>query len=78
MKAVKGDKTTVVKTERLDVLESHFDNLHGNALLVLKSLLDVVPTTQKIGNLCGFENAMDGLKRRRRVGKGLSCSAGSA
>ena len=76
VKAVKGDRKTVVKTERLDVLENHFDNLHGNALSVLKSLLDVVPTTQKIGNLCGFETQWmterrEGLERDLAVVRGL-------
>ena len=45
----------VVKTERLEVLEQGMNCMHTNAVTNLKSLLDVVPTTRSLGELCGWE-----------------------
>jgi len=46
---------SVVKTERLEVLEQGMNCMHTNAVTNLKSLLDVVPTTRSLGELCGWE-----------------------
>ena len=45
----------VVKICGLEDIENHLSQLHHNAISMLESLLDVVPVTKEVGELCGFE-----------------------
>ena len=49
------EKGTVVKTWELEDFENHLSSFHWNTVSVLESLLDVVPTNQEVGELCGFD-----------------------